>query len=150
MAVQLVDESVGVVSRELLRDKDEAIRRLPEFVLLVGDKEVEQAHFEDQMRCLGNSLRAGGHTVYTAVLPGKSHSTTIRHLGAVRNTSETWPTMPTRMANLRQLISSVRSFTLNCRSNTAFAGANSGHHLPTVYGEAWGFLATALRGSRGE
>ena len=96
MAVLSVDKSVGVGSRELSRDEDGAIRRLPVFVLLVGDKEVEQAHFEDQMRCLGNSLRAGGHTVHSAVVPGKSHSTTIRHLGAVRNTSETGPRIPTR------------------------------------------------------
>lgn len=87
VAAQSVDESVGVGSRQMSTDTDETNRRLPEFVLLVGDKEVEQAHFEDQMRCFGDSLRAGGHTVYTAIVAGKSHSTTIRHLGAVSDAS---------------------------------------------------------------
>jgi hypothetical protein len=55
----------------------------PEFVLLVGDEEVEQAQFEDQMRCLGASLKESGHAVHTAIIQGKSHATMVRHLGAV-------------------------------------------------------------------
>lgn len=93
-AAQSVDESIGVGCRELSSDTDGfKKRRLPEFVLLVGDKEVEQAHFEDQMRALGDSLRTGGHTVYTAIVAGKSHSTTIRHLGAVSDASTALPSL---------------------------------------------------------
>jgi hypothetical protein len=64
-------------------NKSTGDRRLPEFVLLIGDKEVEQAHFEEQMRCLAGSLRAAGYTAHTAIVAGKSHATTIKHLGAV-------------------------------------------------------------------
>ena len=71
MKAVAMDESLGQGSRGLPGNKDKSEQRLPEFVLLVGDKEVEQAHFEEQMRCLRDSLRASGHAVHTAVVPGK-------------------------------------------------------------------------------
>ena len=71
-------------------NKSTGDQRLPEFVLLVGDKEVEQAHFEEQMRYLAGSLRAAGHTVHTAIVAGKSHATTIKHLGAVSDIFKRW------------------------------------------------------------
>ena len=108
---------------------------MPEFVLLVGDKEVEQAHFEDQMRCLADSLRAVGCTVHTGIVSGKSHATMIRHLGGGRQavtkreasarrprlTAALWiPAMPITHLLLVAL--------------ALGAGAGGGHNLSTLYG----------------
>ena len=54
----------------------------PAFVLLIGEKEVQQSMFEAQMRSLAEALKASGHDVRTAMVPGKSHTTMVSHLGA--------------------------------------------------------------------